>query len=217
MNRSLANLRIGYLDKALDDAGDFSVEAVNTEKGLYRAARSLYELGRVRESHNVFRSLLKVYPSNEAARKELRRTEDRLREQDHGLYDFLAMHKAAVERAPPCLDVANFTGPVTIKMTEGRGRGMFTTRDMTAGELLLCEKAFSYSFFDSSSSSMLSARTLKGTPGDLVTKAVHQLHRTPLISTMTSLYHDGYESVNEKEADGMPIVDTYGDCNLQFS
>ena len=184
---------------------------MNTEKGLHRAARSLYELGRFREGHKVFKGLLKVYPSNEAAKKELRRTEDRLREQDHGLYNFLAMHKAAVEKTPPCLDTATFTGPVTIKMTEGRGRGMFVTQDVSAGELLLCEKAFSYTFPDHPSTSMLSARTLKGTPGDLVTKAVHQLLRTPsFISTVTSLYHDGYESVNEKTADGMPIVDTYG-------
>ena len=118
-----------------------------------------------------------------------------------------------MERTPPCLDIATFAGPITIKMTEGRGRGLFVTRDVTAGELLICEKAFSYSFSDNSSTSMLSARTLTGSPGDLVTKAVHQLLRTPsIISTVTSLYHGDYESVNEKTADGMPIVDTYGNC-----
>lgn len=213
LNRSLANLRIGCFDKALEDAGGFSVDAVNTEKGLYRAARSLYELGRFREGHMVFEILLKAYPSSEAAKKELRRTEDRLREQDHGLYNFLAMHKAATEKTPPCLDIATFAGPVTIKMKEGRRRGLFVTRDVTAGELLLCEKAFSYSFSDNSSTSMLSASMLKGTPGDLVTKTVHQLLRNPsFVSTVMSLHHDGYESAKENTADGKPIVDTYGNC-----
>ena len=211
LNRSLVNLRIGCFDKALEDAGGFLVDAVNTEKGLYRAARSLYELGRFREAHMVFETLLEAYPSSEAAKKELRRTEDRLRKKDHWLYDYLAMHKAAAKNTPPCLDIATFAGPVTIKMKQGRGRGLFVIRDVTAGELLFCEKAFSYSFSDNSSTSMLSARTLKGTPRDLVTKTVHQLLRNPsFVSAVTSLHHDGYESAKEDTADGVPIVNTYG-------
>lgn len=191
------------------------MDAVNTEKGLYRAGRSLYELGRFREGQMVFESILKASPSNEAAREELRRTEDRLREQDQGLYSFLTMHNAAMEKTPPCLDIATFAAPVTINTTEGRGRRLFVTRDVIAGELLLCEKAFSYSFSDNSSRSNLSVTTLKGTTGDLVTKTVHQLLRNPsLSSTVTSLHHDGCDSVKEQTADGMPIIDTYGTCIL---
>lgn len=210
MNRSLANLRIGCFDKALEDAGGLTVNAIHTEKGLYRTARSLYELGRFQEGHRVFETLLAAYPDSEAAKKELSRTEDRLREQDHGLFDFVAMHKAATDKALPCLDTATYEGPVTIKMTEGRGRGLFTTRAVAAGDLLLCEKAFSYSFTEHSSTSLRSASMPKGTPAHLVTIMLHQLSRNPsLIPTVMSLYHGTYEPVKENAVDGMPIVDTY--------
>ena len=188
---------------------------MNTEKGLYRAARSLYELGRFQEGHRVFETLLAAFPGSEAATKELRRTEDRLREQDHGLFNFMAMHEAAAEKAPPCLDIATYKGLVTIKMTEGHGRGLFSTRDVAAGDLLLCEKAFSYSFLDNSSTSLRSASAVKGTPADLVTTTAHKLLRNPsAISTVTSLHHGTYEPVKETTVDGMPIVDTYANCIL---
>ena len=141
------------------------MHAVNTEKGLFRAARSLYELSRFWESQMIFQTLLKAYPRSEAAKKELHGTEDRLREQDHGIYNFVSMYKVAMEKIPPRLDIGTFAGPVTIKMTEGRGRCLFVSRDVTAGEFLLCEKAFSYSFSKNSSTSMLSASMLRGTPG----------------------------------------------------
>lgn len=63
-------------------------------------------------------------------------------------------------------------------MTEGRGRGLFTTRKAAAGDLLLCEKAFSLSYLENTSTTSLeNAVALKGTAADLATFTVHQLHR----------------------------------------
>ena len=39
------------------------------------------------------------------------------------------------------LDAANFIGPIEIKWSPGKGRGLFLTRDVRAGELLLVEDA----------------------------------------------------------------------------
>ncbi len=207
---------MGCFEKALEDAGECTAEAMNTEKGLYRAARSLYELGRFREGHRVLRVLLEAYPGCDAAKKELSRTEDRLREQDYGIFNFLAMHKAAAGKSPPCLDIATYVGPVTVEMTESRGRGLFVTRDVAAGDLLLCEKAFSYSFSDNSSMTRpRGTSTFMGTPEDLITRTAHQLIRNPsAIPIVTSLHHGNYKSANEKTVDGMPILDTYGKCLL---
>lgn len=47
-----------------------TLQHIKTEKDLYRAARSLYELGRFRESHAVFETLLAAYPGCEAAKRE---------------------------------------------------------------------------------------------------------------------------------------------------
>ena len=122
------------------------------------------------------------------------------------------MQKAAAEKVPPYLDVATYDAPVTIKITEGRGRGLFTTRDVAAGDLLLCEKALSYSCYDSTSTTSLpNASTLKGTTADLVISTVHQLSRNPSrIPSVLSLHRGTCESVKEKMVDGTPIIDSYG-------
>ena len=187
---------------------------MNTEKGLYRAARALYELGRFQESEQVFTTLLEAYPGCEAAKKELCLTEKRFREQKFGLYDYSLMDEVATEKVPPRLDTATYEDPVTIKMTEGRGRGLFTTRDVAAGDLLLCEKAFSYSYFDyTPTAASNKGREIEGTPEDLVASTLDQLSRTPSkIPSVTSLYHGTYETVKEKTVDGTPIVDTYVIC-----
>ena len=41
---------------------------------------------------------------------------------------------------PPHLDHATFVGPVAVKASIGRGRGLFTTKAVKAGDLILCEK-----------------------------------------------------------------------------
>ena len=211
MNRSLAYLKLKSFDKALEDAGGYTVEAKKNEKGLYRMARSMYELGRFKESQTVLTALLAQSPGNGAAIRELRRVEKRIQEQDHGLFDFLAMQKAAAEDTPPCLDVATYVGPVEICETENRGRGLFTTKDVAAGDLLLCEKDFSYSFLGNASTmSVMDGSTLKGTKLALIEPMVHKLFRNPsLIPSITALHHGTYKPAEHKIVDGTPIIDTY--------
>ena len=211
MNRSLAHLKLGSFDKALEDAEGYTVEARKSEKGLYRTARSMYELGRFKESQTVLTTLLAQYPGSEAAIRELRRINKRIQEQDHGQFDFLAMQEAAAERSPPCLDVATYVGPVEICETETRGRGLFTTKDVAAGDLLLCEKAFSYSLLGNASTmSVIDGSTLKGTKLALVEPMVHKLFRNPsLIPSIIALHHGTYKPAKHKIVDGTPLIDTY--------
>ena len=189
-----------------------------SEKGIYRAARSLYELQRFQECRESFTLLLDNYPNNAEAKGQLLRTEKRLSEQEKGEYDFKAMYKAA-EEFPPYLDNATYSGPVSIKNSEGRGRGIFTTRAVVAGELLLCEKAFSYCFAGgeesagSSKTSLLintqTNRMTMGTQAELITATAQKMLRNPsLAPSFTSLHHGDYKPVRETEIDGQPIVDT---------
>lgn len=216
MNRSLANLKNGCFEQALEDAGGLTIEATKSKKGLYRAARSMYELNSFHESHTIYTTLLAEYPDCDAAKKELRRTEDRLREQDLGVFDFLAMQKAAAEKTPPCLDIATYDRPVEIRLTENHGRGLFSTKDVAAGDLLLCEKAFSYSFLgNSSQTSLMNGSTLGGTQLALVTPTIHRVLQNPsLIPTLMSLYHGNYEPAKQTTVDGMPVIDTYAALTL---
>ena len=218
MNRSLAYLKLRRYDEALVDATDISNEHEVSEKGAYRAARSLYELQMFEECREILTSLLDNYKNNTEARAQLLRTEERLSEQTRGEYDFKAMYKAA-ERTPPCLDNATYTGPVAIRVSEGRGRGLFTTRAVVAGELLICEKALAYCFASeeagagsSKTSILMNQHTKRGTMGtqaDLITAVVQQILRNPSqMPSFTALHHGDYKPVKEAEVDGLPIVDT---------
>jgi len=212
-NRCLAYLKLRRYDEALEDAGKLTADVQHSEKGFYRAALSSYELGRFQESHQALASLISHHPNCHAAKKEILRTQQRLREQEHGDYDFRAMYRAA-EDTPPCLDNATFTGNVEIQASKGRGRGLFTTRAVVAGELLLCEKAFSYCFSKHSKTSLLmnthTNRIILGTQGDLITATAQKVFRNPsLRPAFTHLCHGDYKPVDEADVDGMPIIDTY--------
>ena len=218
LNRSQANLNIGSYDKALEDSLDLPAGTQQSEKGYYRATRSLYELRRFEECRAMLDHFTAQFPNSEEAKKEQLRVSHRLEEQVHGKYDFKAMYKA-VEKIPPCLDNATYLGPVKIQTSEGHGRGLFTTRAVTAGELLLCEKAFSYCYADkegvSSSKVKLlmnthTKRMVMGAQPDLITATVQKMYRNPsLMPDFTSLHHGDYTPVNETQIDDAPIVDTY--------
>ena len=123
------------------------------------------------------------------------------------------MYRAAKD-TPPCLDNTTFAGNVEVQASKGRGRGLFTTKDVIAGELLLYEKAFSYCSSKHSKTSILmntyTSQATLGTQADLITDIVQKIFRSPsLMPVFTSLYHGDYEPVDEAEVDGMPIIDTY--------
>jgi hypothetical protein len=100
------------------------------------------------ECQDILTLLCKKYPNNADATKELTRVRFRLWEQRNGAYDFKAIYKECSKLRPPHLDHATFIGLVTIKASEGRGRGLFTKKAVKAGDLVLCEKAFAHCYAD---------------------------------------------------------------------
>ncbi len=67
-----------------------------------------------------------------------------MREQAYRPVRFPPPHVPAGQADALAVDCATYSGPVEVRESlPGRGRGLFTTRKVTAGELL-CEKAFEY-------------------------------------------------------------------------
>ena len=199
------------LDARHTPAGEIS------EKGLFRAALAFYGLAKFQDCGETLELLLQKYPTNAVARKELSRVQDRLREQSRGEYDFKSMYEAT-KVMPLSLDNATYLGPVEINASVGRGRGLFSTRAVKAGELLLCEKAFSHCYADEkgkpSRNSLLmdtdTDRMTMGTSGYLITEIVQQLHRNPSqIPSYLSLHHGSYQPTLTDQVDGQPVIDTY--------
>lgn len=138
------------------------------------------------------------------------------------MYDFKQLQANANTLQPPHLDHATYIGPVEVRQTGSKGRGLVVTKDVKAGDLLLCEKAFSHAYAGedadggnvaSSQISLLinlgTGQGFKGAQADLIKLTVQKLYRNPsLVPAFTTLYHGNYEGVSKSTVDGKPIVDT---------
>jgi len=153
LNRALAYLQDQSFEAALADTQCLGPTFNTSEKALYRAGKALYGLGRFSQCCDILQTLCEKYPGNLAATKELARARLRLLEQRGGTYDWKTICKEVSKVRPPLLDHATFIGPVVVKVSPGRGRGLFTTKDVMAGELLVCEKAFAHCYAGSSEES----------------------------------------------------------------
>lgn len=221
LNRSLAYLQNGSFEAALADTDCLMLDPGTSEKALYRASKALYALQRFSECHKVLKTLCEKYPKNFDAKKELERVCTRVSEQKYGTYDFETMYKQAAKLRPPKLDNATFIGPIVVKNSPGRGQGLFTTKAVKAGELLLCEKAFAHCYapnpgkpqnWGSKLNILVNIQTSQmtlGTHGDLITSIVQKLwHNPSLVHEFLTLYCGSYEPVELIEIDGRPVIDT---------
>lgn len=95
---------------------------------------------------DILNWLLSEFPNNKTAKHILSRAIKRVAEQEQGRYKFGKMHTQASNTPPTYLDHATYVGPVSIKATVFRGRGLFTTREVKAGDLLMVEKAFAFAY-----------------------------------------------------------------------
>jgi hypothetical protein len=159
------------------------------------------------------------YPSNEPAKNQFTRAVNRLAEQEKGGYRFEQLYMEATKLRPPHLDHSIYVGPVSDRASGSRGRGLFTTEAVRAGDLLLCEKAFAHAFVDTGKTErsqdvtvLLNAETDSRTMGaqaELIRMIVQKLYRNPsLASVITDLHHGSYKPVGASYVDGTPVVDT---------
>ena len=120
-------------------------------KALFRQASAAYQLRCFNEAESLFKRGLTAAGGDAKApglAKEfdecLARTSQRLQEQDTGLYDFEVMFSDVVAGGPNArIDVADFVGPVEIRLSHNGSRGLYVTRDVEVGELLFVNKAIS--------------------------------------------------------------------------
>jgi hypothetical protein len=98
---------------------------------------------------------------------------------------------------------------VEVQKTKGKGRGLFTTKPVKAGGLILCEKAFSYVDGKNNSNAsltlLMNIETNKGFMGgqaDLIRLITQKLYKNPSIaSAFTDLHHGAYKAVDVLSVD----------------
>ncbi|KAF5581687.1 unc-45 like b [Fusarium pseudoanthophilum] len=219
LNRSLTNLKLGRPAEALLDVTQAYDPEAPTEKALFRHATALYRLNRFEDCEAMLIDLLDKFPDSKAAETTLLSVKTRLTEQRTGKYNFNKMYKTAkAAKGAALIDCATYSKPVEIRESPGRGRGLFTTKAVKAGDLLLVEKAFEYSFIDETRVTdqctvMVNFNTKRMTAGasaHLWPKVVQKLYHDPeALSAFTELHHGKYKPVTATEADGRPVVDAF--------
>ncbi|KAG9502258.1 hypothetical protein J7337_005084 [Fusarium musae] len=219
LNRSLINLKLGRPAEALLDVTQAYDPEAPTEKALFRHAIALYRLNRFEDCEAMLIDLLDKFPDNKAAETTLLSVKTRLTEQRTGKYNFNKMYKTAkAAKGAPLIDCATYSKPVEIRESPGRGRGLYTTKAVKAGDLLLVEKAFEYSFIDETRltdqctilANFNTKRMTAGASANLWPKVVQKLYHDPeALSAFTELHHGKYKPVTATEGDGRPVVDAF--------
>lgn len=150
-NRAMANMCLGRHEAALVDAKaaliptrDLNEKAKKLNgKAYYRAGCAAYHLERFASAASFFENVLELDPKDTEAQSQLRRTKARLDEQASGQYNLeLITKKMRKDPKLRVLDHASFILKVEVKNAREKGRGLFATCDLEAGELVMCEKAF---------------------------------------------------------------------------
>lgn len=211
LNRCFARLQLQCFDAALEDANAVLTNSATCEKALFRKAEALYGLRQFKEAEEILDRLTILFPLNKTACQRLEHVRSRLQELA-GIYDFSEMLREKFE--PTGLDRASYIGCVEVRSckVKSRGRGLFLTKAVKAGELLLCEKAFSVSFMSvkDAVAQDIHGDGLDEARDNLQKDCVFRLHRNPsLIPAFTELYSGYYHPEEVTRVDGQAIIDGY--------
>ena len=161
--------------------------------------------------------LLKEFPENKNAKERLLRTFRRLQEQRTGEYAFLKMRNEVKEwgEKKGKLDCAEYVGPVKVGDAGDKGRGLFATRDVKFGGLLLCSKAFSVCHKEVANTRLAVLVNLKakrgqeGTHSQLVQELIQVLYHNPKKAEKFYELNSGdYQRVPREMVDGLPVADS---------
>ncbi|KAH7339120.1 hypothetical protein B0J17DRAFT_659876 [Rhizoctonia solani] len=180
LNRSLCYLNTKRLSNALNDARAASKDASMTQalvsKAYYRMALAYYAMDRFTDALAILDGNARkpFSPSDFAALKQ--KTHQRILEQTQGSYNWFTLEKAAkqINGRHPIPDVADYVGPIKVaqRSTKDGSRGLITTRNVLAGELLIVSKPFAIA---SSQEFPELFRVLRTTTGGIVERANYEL------------------------------------------
>jgi tetratricopeptide (TPR) repeat protein len=162
VQRSQAHLHLNAFASAYRDStsvldlldNDVNSPPQTKSKAVLRQARALEGLKKYDLALEAYEKVLSVDADSSGGKDGKKRTEKMLRESKTGDYDWSVLEKGKVAKEGHSFDIGDFMGPIkVVELSErGGGRGVVTTRDVDAGELLLGALS---SFLLSSSTSFL--------------------------------------------------------------
>ncbi|GKT66315.1 TPR domain protein [Colletotrichum tofieldiae] len=218
-NRAYVNLLLNRLDEAVFDAkaalsgqNDNQSSKDLDAKAYFRAGCAAYQQGEYKEARSFFEKQSRLRPDDKSSSVQLERVSSRIHEKETGVYNLRRM-KAGLSQISQLVDAANFTRKTEVKDSKGRGRGLFATEDIPAGEIVICEKAFT---FESTPNTAITYDARDGrirvSPIGLIASTTQKLLDNPSqIDKVMDLYGDyqGDGGVKVSRTDEGPIVDVF--------
>lgn len=220
-NRAYISLLLGQLDEVLVDAkasliGEDDQRSKDLDsKAYFRAGSAAYGLGQYKGAKQLFEEQQKLAPDDKDAKVYLKKTAARMREQESGTHDFRKM-RVGLSKARSRVDASTFTGATKVQNSPGKERGLFATRDLKAGEMIMCEKAFCLVWGHEREA--LSAMTydlrddrIRVSPIGLSKAIVQKLISVPSQAPKFMDLHGGYQDDGGdiSTTEGGPVVDVF--------
>lgn len=224
-NRAETWLQIKEFKWALEDSNDALRIDIGHLKALYRKGRALLGLKHYGAACECLKQADKTSAGQREIQEALGRAKTLYTQSRSGKYDISDYLLGQPTSSPP--EVADFVGRVEIKMTEdGRGRGLYATRKIRTGELLLVSNPVAVAYGNASTTAVCMDKALNtASQVDLVAavvchagksqKLLRQLYSLHYSSTPSSLEvpaidlfkTDGHMSEGQAEQDGNLQVD----------
>lgn len=142
LNRSQTHLNLEHPKQALDDANEAlellqptSTDSALLEKAKMRRSKALEDRRLLEEALKSYEDAQQSFEGSIQAEKGVERVTSKLRQTRTGEYDWKRMVGNTSER----FEIGDFVGTIKVGKVEGigGGRGVFTTREVKAGDLLL--------------------------------------------------------------------------------
>jgi tetratricopeptide (TPR) repeat protein len=223
-NRAIVHLYLKRFENARSDALSSIIKSSEAEpetkarldnKAFFRAGRAMYELGDFDAARRAFSDALGLVPSDKAVLAEIARCDLRLAERNNGSYDFGAISRALSSSHASSFDHADFLRNTVMQETSYGGRGLFATKAIKAGELVLCERAFHVAHPVDPLYILININTGHGAFGgraSLLFAIIDKLRNNPVAwaGRFLDLHDGGYEpKCTAMQIDGAAVIDTF--------
>jgi tetratricopeptide (TPR) repeat protein len=218
-NRALTRLRVFQFDGTIRDCDEIILSFPKDPKALFLKGRALYHLRRYEEAHASFQCFLDVDGDSDEGKQHLLLASKRMDESVSGNFNFKEMRGMTEIQEYPRLDYGNYVGPVKVRQcnSTNKGRGVFATRDIDQGELIICEKAFAIAY-EGEIGRCATVNTVKnklylGPDSYLPPKIVQLLFDNPSMADQyLNLYSGGRDRPGRSISftdEGTPIIDAF--------
>lgn len=221
-NRAFVRLSSGRYEGAITDAvaalrsKDDSKSKELDAKAYLRACKASYALKRYKQASDFCQQLLRLNADQQAV-KLLAHIVNRLKEENYGGYN-VDLIKSNLSPNSQRVDAADFLANTVIKPSRpGRGRGVFATKDLKTGDLVLVETPFSSSFGYEKTEFKIARWDARfpnvvhmGLAGPW--KAVtHKVRENPVAGKQLLDLQGDHQMIGKAvfEVDGVPVVDAY--------